>query len=523
LSRGTLPLCVLVLAAVAVMSAQSRATEGTGAAPSFAAVIPKPLAAAPERGSFVVGPETSIVLRSGSQDVARIASLVAERLRAASGFAVPVVRATGTVADGSIVLALAPGDTSLGDEGYRLRVEHGGVAVTSRRPAGLFWAVQTMRQLLPPDVEDGSPRATPVRFPLGVVHDRPRFAWRGLMLDVARHFFDVAEVERLIDLMALYKLNRLHLHLTDDQGWRIAIRSWPRLTTHGGRSAVGGDGGGYYTQRQYSRIVAYARDRFVDVVPEIDMPGHVNAALSSYAKLTCDGKAPPLYTGIDVGFSSLCIRKELTYAFVDDVIREVAALTPGPYVHIGGDEALATQPADYRSFVRRVEGIVRSHGKRMIGWEDTARAVRRRTSIAQHWHDPELARSAVARGAKVIMSPATRVYLDMKYAPQTPIGLSWAGTTDVKDAYGWDPATRVDGVPETAVLGVEATLFSETTVTRADLDLLAFPRLLGVAEIGWSPTARRGWRDYRRRLAAQGPRLRALGVGYYADPSVPWR
>ena len=504
------------------MSAESPDTRATTAPPSFAAVIPKPLAVAPQRGVLTLRPGTSIVVRSSTSDEARVAALLAERLRRATGFRVPVTRSAGRVPEGAVTLSLTPGDRALGDEGYRLRIDHGGVVLTARRPAGLFWATQTLVQLLPPMVEGGAPGADAVRLPLGLMHDRPRFAWRGLMLDVARHFFDVPEVERLIDLMALYKLNRLHLHLTDDQGWRIAIRSWPRLTTHGGRSAVAGDAGGYYTQRQYSRIVAYARDRFVDVVPEVDMPGHVNAALSSYAKLACDGKAPPPYTGIDVGFSSLCIHKELTYAFVDDVIREVAALTPGPYVHIGGDEALATRPADYRSFVRRVEGIVRSHGKRMIGWEDTARAARRRTSLAQHWHDPELARSAVARGAKVILSPATKVYLDMKYTPRTPIGLTWAGTTDLKEAYGWDPATLVDGVPEKAVLGVEATLFSETTVTRADLDLLAFPRLLGLAEIGWSPAAR-SWRDYRSRLAAQGPRLRALGVGYHADPSVPWR
>ncbi len=171
------------------------------------------------------------------------------------------------------------------------------------------------------------------------------------MLDVARHFFGVADVKRFVDLMALYKLNRLHLHLTDDQGWRLAIRSWPKLAKHGGSTEVGGGPGGFYTQRQYAELVAYAAARYVTVVPEIDMPGHTNAALASYAKLSCDGIAPALYTGIEVGFSSLCIRKELTYRFVDDVIGEVAALTPGPYLHIGGDEAQATAPDDYVYFL----------------------------------------------------------------------------------------------------------------------------------------------------------------------------
>jgi hexosaminidase len=342
------------------------------------------------------------------------------------------------------------------------------------------------------------------------------------MLDVARHFFSVSDVKRFIDLMALYKLNRLHLHLSDDQGWRLSIRSWPRLATYGGSTQVGGARGGHYTQRQYTELVTYAQRRFVTVVPEIDMPGHTNAALASYANLTCDGEAPSLYTGIEVGFSSLCIGKELTYRFVDDVVREVAALTPGAFFHIGGDEALSTDPGDYRAFVERVQRIVRARGKQMVAWEETAKATLRRTSVAQHWQKPELARKAVAQGAKVIMSPATKTYLDMKYGRETPLGLSWAGSTGVRDAYSWDPATHVAGVTDVDILGLEAPLWSETTTTAADLDFLSFPRLLGHAEIAWSPGVGRGWKQYRSRLAAQGPRLRELGVNFYASPDVPW-
>jgi hexosaminidase len=286
---------------------------------------------------------------------------------------------------------------------------------------------------------------------------------------------------------------------------------------------VGGGPGGHYSRRDYARIVAYARSRFVDVVPEIDMPGHVNAALASYGRLTCDGKAPAPYTGIDVGFSSLCIRKELTYAFVDDVVREVAALTPGPYVHVGGDEPLSTGPDDYRYFVERVQRIVRTHGKRMLGWEEVARARLRRTTLVQHWHDPGLARRAVEQGAKLVLSPASRAYLDMKYAKGSQLGLEWAGTTSVRKSYDWDPAALVEGVSERDVLGVEGALWSETIDTRAGLDHLLFPRLLGLAEIAWSPAAGRSWRDYRMRLAEHGPRLRARGVGFHAAPEVPWR
>lgn len=503
------------------MAAELAAAERTPA-PSFANVIPQPLAQAPDRGAFVLRPTTRIVVRSTDPDVRRVGALLAGRLRPSTGFRLPVTAGSRAATDGDIVLILVPGDRSLGDEGYRLVVERAGVSVTARRPAGLFWGTQTLRQLLPASVEADTRQPGPWQVAVGTIHDRPRFAWRGVMLDVARHFFGVDDVKRLIDLMSLYKLNRLHLHLTDDQGWRLAIRSWPKLTNHGGRSQVGGGRGGYFTQRQYAAIVAYARQRFVEVVPEIDMPGHVNAALASYARLTCDGKAPALYTGIEVGFSSLCIRKELTYAFVDDVVREVAALTPGPYVHIGGDEAHSTDADEYRIFVERVQRIVRAHGKRLIGWEEIAKTRLRRTSVVQHWQDTSLARRAVEQGAKLIMSPATKAYLDMKYTPDSPLGLTWAGTTTVKDAYAWDPVAYVRGVRERDVLGVEAPLWTETTETRADVDQLVFPRLLGHAEIAWSPATGRGWPGYRRRLAAHGQRLDALGVGFHRSPDVPW-
>lgn len=493
----------------------------TDRAPSFPPLIPKPLAVAPERGAFELGRAARIVVPDAAPETTGVARRLAASLRPATGFALPVTRRSRWIPAGSIVLALTPGDRSLGDEGYRLRVEAERVTIVARRAAGLFWGGQTLRQLLPVGIEAGTTRSGPWLVPLGTIHDRPRFAWRGLMLDVARHFFGVPEIERLIDLLALYKLNRLHLHLTDDQGWRVAVRSWPNLTRIGARSAVGGGPGGHFTQRQLARIVAYARRRFVEVVPEIDMPGHVNAALASYGRLTADGIAPPPYTGLEVGFSSLAIRQEHTYAFVADVVREVAAVTPGPYLHVGGDEALATDPSDYRYFVERVQRILRTHGKRMIGWEEIARARLRRTSVAQHWHDPALARRAVEQGAKLVLSPATRAYLDMKYTRASPLGLEWAGTTSVRDAYEWDPATVLEGVSERAVLGVEAALWTETVDTRAGLDYLAFPRLLGIAEIAWSPEGR-DWRDYGLRLGAHGARLQALGVGFHRSPEVRW-
>ena len=194
------------------------------------------------------------------------------------------------------------------------------------------------------------------------------------MLDVARHFLSVDEVKRYVDLMAIHKLNRLHLHLADDQGWRIEIGSWPNLAAHGGSTEVGGGAGGFYTHAQYSELVRYAAERFITIVPEIDMPGHTNAALASYAELNCDGVAPPLYTGIEVGFSALCVDKEITYTFIDDVVREIAAITPGPWFHIGGDEVKTLAPERYARFIERVQTIVQSHGKQMIGWDEIAAA-----------------------------------------------------------------------------------------------------------------------------------------------------
>jgi hexosaminidase len=403
-------------------------------------------------------------------------------------------------------------DESLGMDGYELSISADGIQLRASQPAGVFHAIQTLLQMIPA----GSPSSLPAVS----IRDTPRFEWRGVMLDVARHFFSVQDVKRFIDLIAHYKLNRLHLHLSDDQGWRIEIKSWPKLTEIGGSTQVGGDGGGYYTQEDYKEIVDHARSRFITVVPEIDTPGHTNAALASYAELNPSGEATALYEGIEVGFSSLWIENEITYRFLDDVIRELAALTPTPYIHIGGDEAQSTPHEDYKKFIKRIQEIVISHGKQTIGWSEIGEAELLPGTIAQHWKGADYL-GAKAQGARLILSPANKTYLDMKYDESTHLGLIWAGFISVRDAYDWEPGSYLDQLGEGDILGIEAPLWTETILAIKDIEYMIFPRLPGLAELAWSSKGQ-SWEEYRQRLAAHGKFLQALGINFYRAPQVDW-
>ena len=484
---------------------------------SFDTLIPRPATVQPAAGGFILTQETHILLAPDTPDLRRTAGFLAAWVEDTAGFTLPVEAAGSPLAPGSILLTTDNADTGLGAEGYELAITTGSVRLAAPQPAGVFYAAQTLRQLLP-----ASPVSGALTLPAGTVRDQPRFAWRGMMLDVSRHFHTVSDVQRLVDLLALYKLNRLHLHLSDDQGWRIEIKSWPRLATYGGSTEVGGGRGGYYPQADYAAIVDYALERYITVVPEIDLPGHTNAALASYPELNCNDTAPALYTGTEVGFSSLCVRKEITYQFLADVFAELAAITPGPYLHIGGDEAAATNKEDYLYFIERVQGLVRTQGKQVVGWEEIAQATLLPDTLVQQWNATQISK-AVEQGSRIILSPANRAYLDMKYDDSTPLGLNWAGNVSVEAAYSWDPAAVVAGVPESAVLGIEAALWSETLTSMADIEVMVFPRLPGLAEIGWSPATGRSWDEYRLRLAAHAPLWRALQINYYAAPEIPWK
>ncbi|MDP3003146.1 MAG: beta-N-acetylhexosaminidase [Bacteroidales bacterium] len=485
-------------------------------------IIPKPVSITTTGESFTLKAGTDIYIQGESDELKQIGQYLADRLKPATGFGFEVKSTSKAPRAGNIYLTTSAADAKLGEEGYELTITKKLVKLAANGPAGLFRGIQTIRQLLPANIELTAKQDGPWKISTGTIIDYPVYSYRGAMLDVSRHFFGVDDVKRFIDFLALYKMNVLHLHLSDDQGWRIEIKSWPNLTAHGGSTQVGGGKGGYYTQEQYTEIVNYAKERYIMVVPEIDMPGHTNAALASYAELNCNGKATELYTGTRVGFSSLCTGKEITYKFIDDVVRELAALTPGPYIHIGGDESNSTKKEDYIPFINRVQEIVLSHGKQVIGWDDISIASLKPNVVAQHWANVKNANMAVGQGAKILMSPAIKAYLDMQYDKNTPLGLHWAAYIEVDNAYKWDPATLVPGVEKENVLGIEAPLWTETITKMDDIEYMGFPRLPGYAEIGWTPSSARNWDEYKVRLGKQGERFKAMDINFYPSGLVPW-
>ncbi len=485
-------------------------------------IIPKPVAVVATLGTFELTKDAAVYVPEGSDELMQIGNYLATLLNGSTGSNLTVQPTPNIPLKGNILLSLVSDDNELGEEGYELIIGNDLVHISAFQPAGLVRGIQTLRQLLPAGVEADNLQESRWLLATGAIRDFPEYAYRGAMLDVARHFFGVEDVKRYIDHIAMYKMNVLHLHLTDDQGWRVEIKSWPNLTIHGATTQVGGGQGGFYTQEEYKELVRYAQERYITIVPEVDMPGHTNAALASYPALTCDGRAPELYTGTSVGFSTLCTSKEVVYQFIDDVVRELSEMTPGPYFHIGGDESHSTKEADYIYFVNRVQPIIESYGKRVIGWDEIANATLVDNAVVQYWAKDENALKAVEQGAKVIMSPASRAYMDMKYDSTTVLGLSWAGTIEVDHAYNWDPATLVDGIGRENILGVEAPLWTETVTNMDEIEQLVFPRIVGYAEIGWSRPEMRKWDDYKVRLAQQRERFEVLGINYYPSPLVPW-
>ena len=416
-------------------------------------------------------------------------------------------------------------DGSDSPERYTLRVGDGEIRATAAEPVGLLHAARTLRQLVVPAATDGSGDGA-ARGPAVVVHDAPRYTWRGLSFDVVRHWFGPDDIRAVVDLVAAFKLRVLHLHLTDDQGWRIEIPSRPELEK-ASDNQVGGGTAGYLTVDDYAALQEYAAARYVTIVPEFDMPGHVNAATHVYGALTSDGLATDAYDGIEVGFSRLWFDNPATEPFLRDVIGDLARMTHGEWVHVGGDEVLTMDHGEFAQFVELAARIVREHGKTPIFWQEGARGPVEPGTLLQYWEPKgeEFERfvAAADAGARFVMSPGNHAYLDMKYTSEHPLGLEWAGTVELRDSYEWEPTAVIDGLPASAVEGVSAAVWTETLTTRDELFSMLLPRLGAVAEVAWAAPDAKDWESFRGRTAAAAPAWSTAGWAFHPTPQVDWR
>jgi len=515
------------------------------------------------QGSFTLAATANIVVPSGSEAALPVAQDLAGYLRPATGYSLPVV--TGSPQSGDIELIIGDPGGLQGDpdgEGYQLVTTTSGVTLEAITPHGLFNGVQTIRQLLPAWITSSSVQPGPWTMPVVQITDYPRYTYRGLMLDIARHYETPSAVEQLIEQAAAYKINTLHLHLSDDQGFRVVINGFPNLTTIGGQGSVGTGGrtmdpGGFWTQADYQAVVADATAHFMSVVPEIDSPGHNNAIIMSEYNdtanpmlnghpqdINCSANNPPVWNYTTaVGYSAMCPASTNTWAIYTAIISQLTAMSPGPYYDVGGDEVPTTllSQSQYASFVNQEAGIVQGQGKTVMGWADIAGSgtTLAGPSVAEYWNPASgsatgtvTATEAVQKGMKVVMAPASHAYFDQRYKSKVPptLGMTWACKRgcDVDQFYNWDPGSYVTGVTDTNVIGAEGTIFSETTVNLSNVDYMVFPRLLALAEISWSPQATRtstsspAYIDFVGRLAPQGARLMAAGINFYPSTEVSW-
>ncbi|BFV59054.1 beta-N-acetylhexosaminidase [Kitasatospora sp. CMC57] len=515
-------------------------------------LIPAPLSVtSPERGEYALDPGTTLTADPGLEDVE-------SWLRAALNSAAGLPLRPGP---GGVELRL---DGSLAPEAYRLSVSPDGVRLSAGAPAGAFLGVQTLRQLLGPDAYRRAPlRRTGWVLPYTEIEDAPRFGWRGVLLDVSRHFLPKADVLRFLDLMAVHKLNVLHLHLTDDQGWRIEIKRYPRLTQVASwreRSMVGFRAaerrneephGGFYTQDDLREIVAYADARHITVVPEIDLPGHSQAAISAYPELgntdVVDTAGLSVWTDWGISDNVLNV-SEPTLRFFEGVLEEVLEIFPSQFVHLGGDECRKEQWKLSPAAQRRIEGLgladeeelqswfighfdswLAERGRRLIGWDEILEGGLAPGAAVSSWRGYQGGVAAAKAGHDVVMCPEQHVYLDHRQAAgeDEPIPVGFVRT--LEDVYRFEPVpAELDAAAAARVIGTQANLWTEFMNDARDVDYRAFPRLAAFAEVAWSDLPRepaaRDWPDFERRMATHYARLDALGVEYRppAGPH-PWQ
>ena len=475
----------------------------------------------------------------------------------------PLVEIRSVAADrmpAADVLGISPTGAEPADERSVVEIADGRIVVSATSTAGAFRGLTSVRQLISASCADGRAELPALR-----IDDAPRFAWRGLSLDVVRTFIPVEGIEQIVELLALYKLNVLHLHLTDDQAWRLQIPGLPALTDIGGAGALADRPGGWYSTEQFRALTDFAADRFVTIVPEVDMPGHARAAITAIPAL-----APRTEGGDPVPPGNLLLASHPgVMEFASTVVDALVAQTAGPFVHIGGDEAFGIGDADFGSFVDGVRAMVLAAGKRPIGWQETARSSVGPDDIVQHWlafgpeiasllaagdlskvelppeltvpremldvlldfvrrGDGDLAR-AIECGARILLSPGSHLYFDRPFAepPADPaqrerrdrLGLRLYRPMTLEQSFDWDPLHLIDAPPE-QLAGVEAAIWCETLPTVDDVMFMLVPRLPGAAERAWSSAT--SWSDYRERLAAQAVTWRRRGWSFFESSLVPW-
>ena len=516
------------------------------AAAGVPAIVPAPALLETASGSFAITPGTAIEVEPGHRGVCEVGLYLADRFEE-QGLPRPVLlNARGPESShGAILLTTACADAALGKEGCQLEITPRGVRLRAPTAHGLFHGVQTLRQLLPADstleaaASPGGPLVARMdtRLPCLRIVDQPRYRWRGMLLDCCRHFMEPEFVKRCIDLLAYHKMNVLHWHLTEDQGWRIEINKYPRLTEVGAWRGEGEERyGGFYTQEQIRNIVEYARVRHVTVVPEIEMPGHAQAALAAYPELSCTGGPFEVSRRWGVHKEVYCAGNDEVFRFLENVLDECLELFPSEYIHIGGDECpkerwrvcpkcqarikaegLADEDELQSWFIRRIEAFLNSRGRRLIGWDEILEGGLAPNATVQSWRGMEGAVSAATAGHDVIASPITHCYFDYPQLAD-PAKPTWMGVIDWERTYGFEP-TPPELTAEQAqhVLGAEGNVWTER-IPPERVERMLFPRLAALAEVTWSPASRRNWDDFWGRMKIHFTRLDAIGVDYFIPP-----
>jgi hexosaminidase len=517
------------------------------------ALVPQPVSVQRAPGTFTLDASTRVLTEAGDAGALAAAEAFVRVARPSTGFALPVGELAGEAPGDAIVFTRKGGDAALGVEGYALEVSAAGAVVRSAGAPGLLHGTQTLLQLFPPELFARAVQAGVAWSAPGVqIRDQPRFVWRGLLLDVSRHFMTKDEVERILDQMALHKLNILHWHLVDDHGWRIEIKGHPKLTEIGAwRDAIGfgldpkassaydkdGRYGGFYTQEEIREVVAYATARGITVVPEIEMPGHSTAALAAYPEFSCTGGPFDVNVPAGVHAGIYCPGNEATFGFLESVLAEVFELFPAPFVHLGGDEVpreewqkcakcverMKTEklanPAELQSwFLKRVETFVNGKGKRVIGWDEILEGGLAPNAAVMSWRGTQGGLAAAKAGHDVVMCPNESLYLD-HYQAQSGEPRAIGGFTPLEEVYGYEPVPAgLSAAQVKHVLGAQGNLWTEYVPNAAQAEYMFWPRACAVAELCWTPREKMGFADFEKRLAQHKRRLGLMGVHYRPVP-----